>query len=80
MEAGLVILMPGKSGSQHSSKGYEEALVIISGEGELVVSGGPILRLTPNSVAYCPTQTVHQIRNSGAEPLKYIYVAAQVTQ
>lgn len=80
MEAGFVILMPGKSGSQHSSKGYEEALVIISGEGEMLVSGGLALRLRPNSVAYCPTQTVHQIRNSGAVPLKYIYVAARVAR
>lgn len=78
MESGLVILMPGKSGSQHSSKGYEEALVIISGEGEMVISRGPTLKLTPNSVAYCPTQTEHHIKNSGTVPLKYVYIAAQV--
>ncbi len=80
MESGLVILMPGKSGSKHSSKGYEEALVILSGEGELVISGGPTLKLTSNSVAYCPTHTEHQVRNSGTEPLKYVYVAAQVVR
>jgi quercetin dioxygenase-like cupin family protein len=80
MEAGLVTLMPGQSGSQHSSKGYEEALVIISGEGDMVVSGGPTLKLRPNSIAYCPTQTVHQIKNTGADPLKYVYVAAQVAK
>jgi mannose-6-phosphate isomerase-like protein (cupin superfamily) len=78
MESGLVTLMPGKSGSKHSSKGYEEALVIISGEGEMVITGGPTLKLTPNSVGYCPTYTEHQIRNSGTVPLKYVYVAAQV--
>jgi mannose-6-phosphate isomerase-like protein (cupin superfamily) len=46
----------------------------------MVVSGGPTLKLTPNSVAYCPTQTVHQIKNTGADPLKYVYVAARVTK
>jgi hypothetical protein len=30
MESGYVILMPGKSGSEHSSEGYEETLVVIS--------------------------------------------------
>jgi mannose-6-phosphate isomerase-like protein (cupin superfamily) len=77
MESGYVILMPGKSGSRHSSKGYEETLVVISGEGEMVISGGPTLKLVPNSVAYCPTQTEHFIRNTGREPLKYVYVAAR---
>ncbi len=78
MESGLVILMPGKSGTQHASKDYEEALVILSGEGEMVISGGPTLKLVSNSVAYCPTQTTHHIKSSGTVPLKYIYVAAQV--
>jgi mannose-6-phosphate isomerase-like protein (cupin superfamily) len=78
MESGLVVLMPGKSGTQHSSKGYEEALVVIAGEGEMVISGGPILKLVSNSVAYCPTQTTHYIKNSGMVPLRYVYVAARV--
>jgi mannose-6-phosphate isomerase-like protein (cupin superfamily) len=78
MESGLVILGPGKSGRQHSTKGYEEALVVISGMGEMIISGGPTLRLTANSVAYCPTKTEHNIRNIGTVPLKYVYVAAQV--
>jgi mannose-6-phosphate isomerase-like protein (cupin superfamily) len=78
MESGLVILGPGKSGSVHSSKDYEETLVILSGEGEMVISGGPRLTLRANSVAYCPTQTEHQIRNTGEVPFKYIYIAAQV--
>ena len=36
MESGLVILKPGSSGSQHSSKSYEEAIIVISGLGELL--------------------------------------------
>ena len=80
MESGYVILQPGATGSKHSSKRYEEALVILSGEGELVITDGPTLALTPLAVAYCPTWTEHQIRNTGPVPLKYVYVAAQVLE
>jgi mannose-6-phosphate isomerase-like protein (cupin superfamily) len=77
MESGLVVLGPGKSGTQHSSKGYEEAIIVLSGEGELRIAGGPTIRLKANTVAYCPTKTVHNIHNPGAIPLKYVYVAAK---
>lgn len=77
MESGLVVLEPGKSGTQHSSKGYEEAIIVLSGEGELQIVGGPTIRLKENTVAYCPTHTVHNIHNPGVKPLRYVYVAAK---
>jgi len=80
MESGLVILNPGKSGEQHSSKGYEEEIIVISGEGEMRISGGPTLKLRENTVAYCPIRTVHNIHNTGTKPLKYVYVAAKVVE
>jgi quercetin dioxygenase-like cupin family protein len=80
MESGLVILKPGASGTQHSTKDYEEAIIVISGEGELLIAGGPTLKLAAHSVAYCPTKTVHNIRNTGTTPLKYVYVAAKVVK
>ena len=80
MESGLVILKPGALGTQHSSKNYEEAIIVVSGMGELLISGGPTLKLTTNSVAYVPIETVHNIRNTGTIPLKYIYVAAKAVK
>lgn len=77
MEAGLVILAPGKSGSLHSSKGYEETLVVLAGQGVMDIVGGAPLTLRAGAIAYCPVRTEHQIRNIGAEPLKYVYVAAK---
>jgi mannose-6-phosphate isomerase-like protein (cupin superfamily) len=78
MESGLVILRPGESGSQHSTKSYEEVLIVLSGEGEMRIEAGTILRLNQNTVAYCPVNTVHSIHNVGIVPLKYVYVAAKV--
>jgi mannose-6-phosphate isomerase-like protein (cupin superfamily) len=78
MESGFVVINPGMSGSQHSSKGYEEAIIVFSGSVEMRISGGPSVKLKSNSVAYCPTQTIHSIHNTGTIPLKYVYVAAKV--
>jgi mannose-6-phosphate isomerase-like protein (cupin superfamily) len=80
MESGVVTLKPGESGTQHSTKDYEEAIVVFSGVGEMVISGGPTLNLTSYSVAYCPRKTVHNVRNIGATPLRYVYVAAKVAK
>jgi quercetin dioxygenase-like cupin family protein len=80
MESGVVTLKPGKSGTQHSTKNYEEAVIVISGEGEMIISGGPTMKLTAHSVAYCPIKTAHNVRNSGTMPLKYVYVAAKVVK
>jgi quercetin dioxygenase-like cupin family protein len=77
MESGLVTLAPSTSGHKHSTKKYEEVLVIISGTGEMRITGKPALDLKPNVVAYCPPMTEHLIVNTGSVPLKYLYVAAK---
>lgn len=77
MESGLVVLAPSKSGEKHSTKKYEEVLVIFSGTGEMRITGRPTLNLKPNVVAYCPPMTEHYIANTGPAPLRYLYVAAK---
>jgi mannose-6-phosphate isomerase-like protein (cupin superfamily) len=77
MESGLVTLPPSKAGEKHSTKKYEEVLVIFSGSGEMRISGKPALKLKPHVVAYCPPMTEHYVISTGKEPLKYLYVAAK---
>jgi mannose-6-phosphate isomerase-like protein (cupin superfamily) len=77
MESGLVVLAPSKSGKQHSTKKYEEVLVVFDGTGEMRIVGGETLNLKPNVIAYCPAMTEHQIANTGSTPLRYLYVAAK---
>jgi mannose-6-phosphate isomerase-like protein (cupin superfamily) len=77
MESGLVVLAPSKSGEKHSTKQYEEVLVVFSGTGEMRITGSVALNLKPNIVAYCPPKTEHHIVNTGSEPLRYLYVAAK---
>ena len=77
MHSGLVVLAPTKSVGKHSTKSYEEAIVVLSGSGEFKTTGGPTLHLTANSVVYCPPNKEHDVLNTGTSPLRYLYIAAK---
>ncbi len=77
MESGVVALLPSKSVGKHSTKNYEEVLVIFSGRGEMRITGGATLILKKDIIAYCPPNTEHDVINTGREPLRYLYVAAK---
>jgi len=77
MHSGLVVIAPSKSVGKHSTKSYEEAVVVLSGTGEFKVTGGPTLQLRPNSVVYCPPNKEHDVLNTGTVPLRYLYIAAK---
>jgi quercetin dioxygenase-like cupin family protein len=76
MHSGFVVLAPGKSVGRHSTKNYEEALVVLEGEGNMMIVGGPTLGLKAGSVAYCPPRTEHDVVCTGSGKLKYVYIVA----
>jgi quercetin dioxygenase-like cupin family protein len=77
MRSGSVVLLPGQSVGKHTTGDYEEAIVVLEGSGELLISGGADLELGGNSVAYCAPATEHDIVNTGTIPLRYVYVVAR---
>ncbi len=77
MYSGLVSLMPSDTVGHHNTESYEEMLVILSGEGEMIFTNGKTIKLNYGMVAYCPPHTEHDVKNTGALPLQYIYVAAK---
>jgi quercetin dioxygenase-like cupin family protein len=77
MESGLVVLAPSKSVGKHSTKSYEEAVVVLAGNGEMRITGGTTLQLKPNVVAYCPPMTEHDVVNTGSGPLRYLFIVAK---
>jgi mannose-6-phosphate isomerase-like protein (cupin superfamily) len=77
LKSGYINLEPGKSVGMHSTNGYEELIVPLEGEGELLLVGTEPLTLRPGSVLYIPPQTAHDVHNTGTQPLKYIYVVAK---
>jgi len=75
MRSGRVHLEPGQACGQHSTKNQEELLVFLAGTGELQIGGGPHA-VSAGKVAYIPPETLHDVRNTGPEPLIYIYCVA----
>jgi len=76
LHSGRVVLSPGKDCGQHSTGHHEELIVVLSGVGELEVTGIGRTKIRAGMVAYNPPQTEHNVFNTGSEPLAYVYVVA----
>lgn len=80
MRSGRVYLDAGKACGQHSTKHHEELLVFLTGQGELQIGDGDRLAVGAGKVAYIPPETVHDVINTGSQPLAYIYCVAPASQ
>ncbi len=76
MRAGRVFLGPGQACGQHSTKNHEELLVFLAGHGELDIEGQDPFAVGEGKVVYIPPETLHDVKNTGPEPLAYIYCVA----
>jgi mannose-6-phosphate isomerase-like protein (cupin superfamily) len=79
MRSGRVYLLPGDSIGQHSTGQHEELLVFLSGQGLALIGEDEALPIGKGKVAYIPPHTAHNMKNTGTEPLIYIYCVAPVT-
>jgi quercetin dioxygenase-like cupin family protein len=77
MLSGYMVLPPSKSVGKHSTKSYEEAVIVLSGSGEMRITGGTTFNLKPYTVAYCPPLTEHDVINTGSDTLRYIWLVAK---
>lgn len=79
MRSGRVHLQPGESCGQHSTEAHEELLVFLSGAGVALIGEEQIpYEVGAGKVFYIPPHTTHNNRNTGTEPLVYIYCVAPV--
>ncbi len=76
MRSGRVYLEAGKSCGQHSTKDHEELLVFLTGQGMVHIGDDTELPVGAGKVAYIPPRTLHDVENTGNEPLAYIYCVA----
>jgi mannose-6-phosphate isomerase-like protein (cupin superfamily) len=76
MRSGRILLAPGEEVGRHSTRGHEEALVILEGAGRLEIDGRESLPLAAGQVAYVPPETFHNVRADGPGPLRYIFIVA----
>lgn len=78
MRCGSVVLGPGAECGEHTTKAHEETLVFLRGAGTVRLGGHEPLAVGAGRVAYIPPHTVHNVVNTGAELLCYIYVVAPI--
>jgi len=77
MRSGRVYLESGQACGQHSTNAHEEILVFLSGQGQaLIGEENSLCQVGKGKVLYIPPHTPHDIKNSGNEPLVYIYCVA----
>ena len=80
MRSGRVYLKPGDECGQHSTKAHEELLVFLAGNGEAIIGGKEKYQVGVGKVSYIPPHTEHNIKNTGTEPLVYIYCVAPIKE
>ena len=76
MRSGFVRLAPGKAVGWHTTASNEESLVILKGEGVAAIEGQQRQAFTAPALVYIPTQSRHNVTNTGKETLEYVYVVA----
>jgi quercetin dioxygenase-like cupin family protein len=75
----LLVFEPGWRSGRHRHTA-EETLLVLAGEGEMQI-GDETAALGPGGLALVPAMAPHELRNSGAEPLRAVafFPAAAVT-
>jgi len=77
MRSGRVYLKPGEDCGSHSTKNNEEMLTFLSGDGTALIGEDQVAHeVSKGSIIYIPPHTVHNMKNTGTEPLIYIYCVA----
>ncbi len=79
MRSGRVYLQPGQACGQHSTEQKEEMLIFLSGRGKLLIGEKESFQVGQGKVSYIPPHTHHDVKNTGNEPLIYIYCVVPVS-
>lgn len=80
MRSGFVRLKPGATVGWHSTGKNEETLVIVHGQGEVLIDAQEKEAFAAPAYAYIPPATRHNVTNTGKEMLDYVYVVAPAKQ
>lgn len=80
IRGGSVKLKPGESVGWHSAAANEEALVILHGSGVSNIEGHPDVPLKQEMLAYIPPATRHNVKNTGADILEYVWIVAPTSK
>lgn len=77
LRSGLVTLTPGASVGKHNTDGYEELVVVLEGCGLMISEDGNETPIDQEHFCYCPPHTGHDVKNTGEEQLRYVYIVTK---
>ena len=77
MRSGAVGLQPGIYVRKHSTQSYKEVLVILEGQRSFLLDNRQALEMKTGAILFCPPHTIHDVQNTGASPLRYIFIVAR---
>jgi len=80
MRSGFVRLKPGQSVGWHTTGHHEECLVVLHGSGEAMIEGQASHAFAAPRAVYIPPETKHNVKNTGATPLEYVYVVTPTAE
>jgi mannose-6-phosphate isomerase-like protein (cupin superfamily) len=79
IRSGRVYLQPGEVCGRHSTEQHEEMLIFLSGKGTaLIGEQASPFEVGQGKISYVPPHTIHNVKNTGNEPLVYIYCVTPV--
>lgn len=74
--SGYVVLTPGENVGGHNTAAAEELLIILEGKGKLSLGEARELDIEKDFAVYIPPRTLHDVKNTGKEDLKYVFITA----
>jgi len=78
IKSGSVVLAPGESVGEHKTESREEVIVILEGRADVFVQGKPAFTADAQSMVYIPPETNHDIKNTGGDKLRYVYIVSKI--
>lgn len=78
IKSGYVILKSGESVGEHKTDNREEVIIILEGQADIYCEGKCIFPAQKDNLIYIPPETNHDIKNTGKNNLRYIYVVASI--
>ncbi len=77
LKSGLIFLKTGEEIGEHNTREKEEIIIVLEGKATVEIDGQVFSEVNSGSVAYIPSQTLHNVRNGSDSELRYIYVVSQ---
>lgn len=79
MRSGRVYLQPSQTCGRHSTEQHEEMLIFLAGRGTALIGEQESpFEVGQGKISYIPPYTIHNVKNTGTEPLIYIYCVTPV--